>query len=91
MDQNPLPRGSFQIRDRLGQMGRVVAELAKTTAAVEAHYPAHPSGAMIVVQVLRVGLAADRADTALLGEKLVELLLPDAAYRRRSWYSRPPP
>jgi hypothetical protein len=78
MDQNPLPRGSSQIRDRLGQMGRVVAELTKTTVAVEAQYAAHPSGAMIVVQVLRIGSAADRADAVLLGEKLVELLLPDA-------------
>jgi hypothetical protein len=32
---------------------------------------------MIVVDVLRVGCAADRADTTLLGEKLGELSLPD--------------
>jgi hypothetical protein len=59
-------------------MGRVVAELAKTTVAVEAQYPAHPSGSMIVVQVLRIGGATDRAEAALFGQELVELLLPDA-------------
>jgi hypothetical protein len=80
MDQNPLPRGSSQVRDRPGQPRMTVTELAKTTVAVEAEYPAHPSGAMIVVQMLRVRAAADRADPALLGEKLVE----SPSARRRS-------
>jgi hypothetical protein len=33
---------------------------------------------MIVVQMFRIGDAADRAHAALLGEELVELLPPDA-------------
>ncbi|SCF13271.1 hypothetical protein GA0070607_5926 [Micromonospora coriariae] len=78
MDQSPLPRGSSQVRDRPGQPHGTVTELAKTTVAVEAEYPAHPSGAMIVVQMLRVRAAADRADPALLGQELVKLLLPHA-------------
>jgi hypothetical protein len=78
MDQNPLPRGSSQVRDGPGQPRRTVAELAKTTVAVEAEYPAHPPGAMIVVHMFRIGVTADRADAALLGEQLIELLLPDA-------------
>ncbi|RAO25982.1 hypothetical protein ONO86_06321 [Micromonospora noduli] len=78
MDQSPLPRGSSQVRDRPGQPHGTVTELAKTTVAVEAEYPAHPSGAMIVVQMLRVGTATDRADPALLGQELLKLLLPDA-------------
>lgn len=77
MDQNPLPRGSSQVRDRPGQTLGAVLELTKTTIAVEAEYPAHPPGAMIVVQMLRVRGPADRAHAALLGEELVELLLPD--------------
>jgi hypothetical protein len=79
MDQNPLPRGSSQVRDRPGQPLWTVPELAKTTVAVEAEYPAHPSGAMIVVQVLRIGGATDRADATLLGKQLSEFLLSDAA------------
>src|SRR4051794_38382644 len=78
MDQNPLPRGSSQVRDRPGQPRGTVTELAKTTVAVEAEYPAHPPGAMIVVQMLRVGSPADRAHATLFGEQLVELLLPHA-------------
>lgn len=33
---------------------------------------------MIVVQMLRVGAATDRAEPALLGQELLKLLLPDA-------------
>jgi hypothetical protein len=36
MDQNPLPRGSFQIRVRTGEELRVVLELAEAAVAVEA-------------------------------------------------------
>ena len=57
MDQNPLPRGSLQVRDRLCQQPRAVVELPEPAAAVEAQYPAHPSGAMIVVEVFRVRCA----------------------------------
>jgi hypothetical protein len=78
MDQNPLPRGSLQVRDRLGEEVRTVPELPQPAVAVEAQYPAHPTGAMIVIKVLRIGRAADRAPTALGCEHLVELDLPDA-------------
>jgi hypothetical protein len=54
MDQNPLPRGSFQIRNRVGQEHRVVPELPQAAVAVEAQYPANPAGAMIVINVLGV-------------------------------------
>ncbi len=77
MDQNPLPRGSSQVCDRPGQGVEVVLELAETAVAVEAEYPADPSGAMIVVQMFRIGTPADRAHVALLGQELLELLLPD--------------
>jgi hypothetical protein len=78
MDQNPLPRGSFQIRDRTGEEFRAVPELPEAAVAVEAQYPAHPSGAMIVIKVLRVGDAADGAPTVLSRQQLVELGPPDA-------------
>jgi hypothetical protein len=48
MDQNPLPRGSFQIRDRTGEELRIAV-------AVDAQYPAHPAGAMMSIDVLTVG------------------------------------
>jgi hypothetical protein len=64
MDQNPLPRGSFQIRDRTGEGGRVVPELPEAAVAVEARYPAHPPGAMIVIDVLKVGRTTTRARTS---------------------------
>jgi hypothetical protein len=73
MDQNPLPRGSFQVRDRLSKDVRTVPELPQCAVAVEAQYPAHPPGAMIVIEVLRIGRSADRAAAALSGEKLIEL------------------
>src|SRR5688572_259066 len=72
MDQNPLPRGSFQIRDRFGEEFRALPELPEAAVAVEAQYPAHPSGAMIVVKVLRIGCATN-GTAALLGQQqLVE-------------------
>src|SRR3954470_24860265 len=77
MDQNPLPRASLQIRDRTGEELRAVPELPQTAVAVEAQYPAHPTGAMIVIDVLGIRGAADRADAPLLGKQLVDLGLPD--------------
>jgi hypothetical protein len=70
MDQNPLPRGSSQVRDRPGQPLGTVTELAKTTVADEAEYPAHPSGAMIVVHMFRIEVAWDRARATPPGEGL---------------------
>jgi hypothetical protein len=78
MDQNPLPRGSLQICDRLGEVLGTVPELAEAAVAVEAQYPAYPPGAVIVIEVFRVGRAADRAAPALRLEKLAELHLPHA-------------
>ncbi|GAA4938857.1 hypothetical protein GCM10025331_25970 [Actinoplanes utahensis] len=78
MDQSPSPRGSFQVRNRAGEENRVVPELPQTAVAVEAQYPAHPTGAMIVIYVLRVGRATDGADIPLLREKRVDLRLADA-------------
>jgi hypothetical protein len=73
MDQNPLPRGSLQVRDRLGEEFRIVPETPQTAGAVEAQYPAHPTRATIVIKVLRVGRSAD-GTAALLGRlHLVEL------------------
>src|SRR3954470_16366498 len=77
MDQNPLPRASLQIRDRTGEELRAVPELPQTAVAVEAQYPAHPAGAMIVIDVLGIRPAADRAHAPLLGKQLVDLGLPD--------------
>src|ERR1700753_1343016 len=73
MDQNPLPRGSLQVRDRFGQKLRVVSEAVEAVPAVEAQYPAHPSGATIAIKESRSGRATD-ATAALLGRHhLVEL------------------
>jgi len=78
MDQNPLPRGSLQICDRTGEDSGAVLELPQPAVAVEAQYPAYPTGAMIVINVLGVGLAADGAPAGLLGQHPVELGLADA-------------
>jgi hypothetical protein len=73
MDHNPLPRGSLQIRDRFSKEFRAVPEPPEAAVAVEAQYPAHPTGAMIVIKVLRVGRPTD-GTAALLGRQhLVEL------------------
>jgi hypothetical protein len=73
MDQNPLPRGSLQVRDRFGQEFRIIPELPEAVVAVEAQYPAHPAGATIVIKVLRAGRPTD-GTAALLGRHhLVEL------------------
>ena len=78
MDQNPLPRGSFQVRDRLGEEIRAVPELPQAAVAVEAQYPANPAGAVIVIDVLGIRGAADGTDAPLPGEHLVEFRLADA-------------
>jgi hypothetical protein len=83
MDQNPLPRGSLQVRDCLGEDIRTVPELPQTAVAVEAQYPAHPSGALIMVEVSGIGRATDGAPAALGGEELVELDLAAATEHRR--------
>ena len=73
MDQNPLPRGSFQVRDRSGEAPRIILELPGTAVAVEARYPAHPPIAMIVIDVFLcpgAGAAAwVTAVTASAGER----------------------
>ena len=78
MDQNPLPRGSLQVRDRFGEEFRAVPEPPEAAVAVEAQYPAHPSGAMIVVEVLRVIDATYGTAAPLSRKQLVELRLPHA-------------
>ena len=78
MDQNPLPRGSLQICERLGEKLGTVPELTEAAVAVEAQYPANPAGAMIVIDVLRVGSATDRAHAPLLGKHGVDFGLTHA-------------
>jgi hypothetical protein len=73
MDQNPLPRGSLQVRDRFGEEFRAVPEAPEAAVAVEAQYPAHPSGATIVIKVLGAGRATDGAAALLSRHHLVEL------------------
>jgi hypothetical protein len=73
MDQNPLPRGSFQIRDRFGEEFRAVPEVPQSTAAVDAQYPAHPPGATVMIEVLRVTRATDGAAALLGRQHLLEL------------------
>jgi hypothetical protein len=62
MDQNPVPRGSLQVLDRTGQELRIVPELPQAAVAVEAQYPAHPPGAMIVIDVFGVRRATVEAE-----------------------------
>src|SRR5690349_9227349 len=69
MDQDPLPRGSSQVADRLAQVLNVGAVEAENATYITEH--------VIVVDVLRVGRAADGAGPALTGQEPVELLLPD--------------
>ena len=68
-----MPRGSLQVRDRLGQKLRTVPELSEAAVAVEAQYPAHPTGATVMIKVLRVARTTD-GTAALLGRQhLLEL------------------
>jgi len=78
MDQDPLPRGSSQVADRLAQV---------LDAAVAAENATYITERVIVVDVLRVGRAADGAGPALTGQERVEPFCP-ILYRRRRWYSR---
>src|SRR4051795_4564908 len=77
MDQDPLPRGSSQVADRLAQVLDVVLELSKATVAVEAENATYITEYVIVIDVLWVWRAADRANAALRGQKFLEILLPD--------------
>jgi len=77
MDQDPLPRGSSQVADRLAQVLDVVLELSRTTVAVEAENATYITEYVIVIDVPRVWRAADRANAAGRGQKFFELLLPD--------------
>src|SRR3954451_20188896 len=77
MDQSPLPRGSFQIRNCFGEEHRVVPELPRAAVAVEAQYPANPAGAMIVIDVLGTGSHSRRGPCSL-GRGSHEVGLPDA-------------
>jgi len=73
MDQNPLPRVSLQIHEGFGEEFRAVPEPPEAAVAVEAQYPAHPSGATIVIKMSRIGRATD-GTAALLGRQhLLEL------------------
>jgi hypothetical protein len=82
MDQDPLPRGSLQVADRLAQVIDVIFELAKPArvppVAVEAQDATYVTEHVIVVDVFGVRRAADRADAPLTGQEGVELLLPDS-------------
>jgi hypothetical protein len=73
MDQNPMPRGSLQVRDRLGQKLRAVPELPEAAIAVEAQYPADPAGAAVMIKVLRVTRTTDGAAALLGRQHLLEL------------------
>ena len=87
MDQEPLPRGSLQVVDRLAKVLDAVPKLAETAVAVEAEYSAYGSGAVGVVDGLGVRRAADRAEAALLGRRLRHVHPPDprcAAAARRA-------
>jgi hypothetical protein len=74
MDHDPLPRGSFQVADRLAQVvdaGRDLAEAA-VAVAVEAENATYITEHVIVVDVLGVRRAADRADAPLRHQEGVE-------------------
>jgi hypothetical protein len=69
MDQDPLPRGSFQVADRLGHVLDVVRELAQSAVSVEAENASYVTQRVIVLDVPGSGRAADRADAALIGQQ----------------------
>ena len=56
------------------QRSVVVFDLTDRDVAVAAENPAHPTGHVVVIDVVGVGLAADRAPAALRSEKLLECL-----------------
>jgi hypothetical protein len=69
MDQDPLPRGSFQVADRLGHVLDVVRELAQSAVSVEAENASYVTQRVIVLDVPGSGRATDRADAALIGQQ----------------------
>ena len=73
MDQNPLPRGSLQVLERFGEEFRTVPEVSQAAAAVDAQYPAHPPGATVMIEVLRVTPTTDGAAALLGRQHLLEL------------------
>ena len=85
MDRDPLPRGSFQISDRLAQSPDIILELTQAAAAVEAENATYVTEHMIVVNMLGVRHTADCADAALLGQKRLKRLLADAEATPQ-WY-----
>jgi hypothetical protein len=87
MDQDPLPRGSSQVTDRLAEVLHVVLELSQATVAVEAKNATYITEHVIVVDVLRVGRAADRTDPPWRARSSSNSCCP-IRYRRRRWYSR---
>jgi hypothetical protein len=68
---------SSQIGDRVVHPVDVISEFPETGVAVEAQYPAHSTGRVIVVDMLRVKPSAYRANPTLVGKKLAELGLTD--------------
>jgi hypothetical protein len=74
----PAATWFLSVADRLAQVLDVVGELAQTAVAVEAENATYVTEHMIVVNMLGVGHATDRANAALLGQKLPKLLLADA-------------
>jgi hypothetical protein len=90
MDQDPLPRGSSQVADRLAQVLDVVLELSKTTVAVETENATYITEYVIVIDVPRVWRAADRADAALRGGSSSNSCCPIRYHRRISWQYRQP-
>ncbi len=79
MDQkNQLPRVSLQVCDRPVQVRDVVTKLAEAAVAVEAQYPAHGSGAMVMIDVFGVRCVTDGTEPALTLQHLVERRLRQA-------------
>jgi hypothetical protein len=54
MDRDPLPRGSFQVTDRLARVLEVVGEPNPAAVAVEAENATYVTEHMIVVNTLGV-------------------------------------
>jgi hypothetical protein len=56
----------------------VVAEQAQPVVAPLAQQPADPAGGMVVIKVLRLPIAADGADIALIPTKLIDRVAGDS-------------
>src|SRR5438874_1554183 len=80
----PLPRERDElvvprhVRHCCGEVDFVVLELADPDVAVPAQNAAHPAREVVVIDVVGVGLSADRAPATLRGKHLVERLLSEA-------------